>query len=97
MQPLMFTLKAGDVILLYSYRGEPRNQMCQVVSIRVIEKDPVKLSTLWYNRITRSNRLIVIKDLYSGVHYSVYDAFACGYKANWFDRLMYWIARKIPA
>lgn len=90
-------LKEGDIILLQTYRGEPRNQMCKVVSVRILEAEPVQVKTLWYNRITRSNRLIVLQDLYDELHYSIYDAFACGYKANWWDRFLFWVARKIPA
>lgn len=94
MKQLTMNLKPGDVVYLDKYRQMPRQQMCQVVAIRVIHDEPVKVKTLQENRITRSDRLIILKDLYNGLTYSVYDAFAWGYKANLWDRFLYWLASK---
>ena len=80
----------GEVVYLDRYRGMPRDQICRVVSVRNIKQLPVQLRSLVDNRITRSDKLIVILDMYDGQHYSVYDAFAWGSYARWYKRLYYY-------
>ena len=94
MKQLTMNLVPGDIIYLHKYRQLSRQQMCKVLSVRKLDTEPVKVKTLQYNRITRSGRLIIVEDLYERLTYSVYDAFAWGYKANLWDRFLYWLASK---
>lgn len=84
-------MKIGDIVYLEMYRGLPRDQICKVVNIRDLDKQPVKRATLWYNRITRSNNLIIVKDLYTDETFSVYDYFANIEKASLTTRFLYWL------